>query len=106
MTGWRAAVLLVLAGSAGAACPSDETHYRPYRSSATSTLLGIVTRTLTNAARAVAVREGGDTFGTPANGAKARGRGLRLAGCPLVSMVSTALPWSSLARNFATGPTV
>jgi hypothetical protein len=34
MIGWRAAALLVLAGSAGAACPSDETHYRLYRSSA------------------------------------------------------------------------
>jgi hypothetical protein len=35
MTGWRAAaVLLMLAGSAGAACPGDETHYRLYRSSA------------------------------------------------------------------------
>jgi hypothetical protein len=34
MTGWRPAVLLMLAGSAGAACPGDETHYRLYRSSA------------------------------------------------------------------------
>jgi len=40
MTGWRAAVLFVaaalavLAGSARAACPGDEMHYRLYRSSA------------------------------------------------------------------------
>ena len=35
MNAWiAAAVLAVLAGSARAACPGDETHYRLYRSSA------------------------------------------------------------------------